>query len=383
MATPPTAAAAAAAITKPADFVPLDTLFRVSLIKPPTCGPSGLVLVLALHNDLGTRVARAGVAVTVAWTESAAANPRTTAAPVSRSWTSRPLDLDQFSAAPLTVPGIRSLRGINALSVSVGSRSLEDVARVWDKPADGSTDAELEWTLPLHISFTGADPVFSRRFGSVTVVEPSAFAHTPLGSSVWDGALVLAGFLGRSPAWRRRVAAGPTLELGAGCGFLGRWLASTMPAAAAKSLNFVMTDLPDVMDYCRSNAPAAIACHAFTWGEENTDVAGAPWWADFAGVKRDGDGPLVLVGSDLIYNEKVHPALLAAMRALAAGREAGTVMLMSFKRRSPRGELAFLDQCRRGAAGPAFTRVALLARTAEVYVVSISAGPAPPMKEEQ
>ncbi|ORZ40109.1 putative methyltransferase-domain-containing protein [Catenaria anguillulae PL171] len=358
-------------------FTQVDPIHRVSLLKPPQTTAHGLVLSLALHNDLGTRIARNNLTVTVGWTFREGVPPGlyvlAGSTPGTNKWSQAGVAISQFDVSRIVVPivqrgsasapalrdGWKKGRGaladvavdplpLASLAISVSPTPLVAVSQLWQ------AGQELDWIMPLRIQFPtslpGVDshPVLSRPIRlarpdtpssgnppsspMLWISEPSAFDHKPLGSSVWDAALVLAGHLTSSPSLV--TASTVVVELGAGCGFLGKVLTAAHPTP----LRTVLTDLPNVVEpYMRANTQAlcSVTCAAYCWGD--------PWPNDLVAEQNAGEHGehVVVVGADITYNEALYPKLLASLVQLRRKWPRAKVVV-AFKRRSSEGEEEFL-----------------------------------------
>ena len=155
------------------------------------------------------------------------------------------------------------------------------------------------------------------------------------GSTVWDGALVLAAYLSR-PATvaaleaRLRSPCAAVLELGAGTGLAGLALAAStsLPRGAAVTL----TDLAPLVAFLRDNvrrnakqlaAPGAarVAVAALRWGDANAAAAAAALTCGDE-TRRQVD---CVIGADLCYRQENVAPLLAALAQLV--RPGGVAVL--------------------------------------------------------
>lgn len=154
---------------------------------------------------------------------------------------------------------------------------------------------------------------------SALTEQSEAFEHFPFGLLLWDSAPVLAGALAAQPEW---VAGKPVLELGAGVGVAGL-------VAAALGGRVRQTDHGrEALARCQRNAAL-------------NGIAGVAWaladWTDW----RDETRYDVILGSDILYEAELHPALAAIFaRNLAPG---GRVLLTDPGRTNTPRFLALLE----------------------------------------
>mmetsp|Transcript_86462 Transcript_86462/g.241988 ORF Transcript_86462/g.241988 Transcript_86462/m.241988 type:complete len:379 (-) Transcript_86462:137-1273(-) len=139
------------------------------------------------------------------------------------------------------------------------------------------------------------------------------FAHA--GAELWPSAWVLASYLeerlqsddllpvssAHHPAPERlRV-----LELGAGCGAVGLWLARR----CGMHVRVCLTDVPQALPLLRLNAQVAAT--------ENVDVEPLRWTSRADATKASGFGADLVIGSHLCYSHGVFPAVLNTLDTLA------------------------------------------------------------------
>ncbi|KAI9220203.1 putative methyltransferase-domain-containing protein [Blastocladiella britannica] len=397
----------------PDDYRPHDAIHRVSLLKHPSATTRGLVLLVAIHNDLGTRVSRDAVAIDVAWTWPAhvRASDYTllhggNAAHVTR-FRAEGVDVSQFDTTRVVVPLVhRSHASTMVGAAATASRNNRvKTSKSWaaatdDAPAvgmlpfatltvmvtptplarlDGVWAGPLrdDWILPLRIEWADDKLQLYRPFVShsgassmVLVREPPAFDATPLGSSIWDAAIVLAAYLTSLNESKTLVPRNATvIELGAGCAALARLLSTSDPSSDAASWKHVLTDLPDVLEYMQANAPAGATCASWAWGDPIPaavmDAVGA------APIADKEQRPVAVIGTDIHYNEAAHPALLSTLADLVTRWPAAPVV-MAFKRRSGAGEEQFMNAWARTmrSVGRTERPVEVVARWGEVFVVA-------------
>jgi predicted nicotinamide N-methyase len=122
------------------------------------------------------------------------------------------------------------------------------------------------------------------------------------------------------------------LELGAGCGKLGLGL-------AAEGATVVLTDHSDAIGWLQKNVDLnqdIVGDRTFVWPLTWGSVE------DMIAIESTFDAFDIIVGSDLLYNEGSHSALIATMKRLAAPRNAP--IYLGYPPRSASEEL-FLDRC--------------------------------------
>jgi predicted nicotinamide N-methyase len=160
------------------------------------------------------------------------------------------------------------------------------------------------------------------RFGGVETRVYEAVSGRPLGSVVWDGALLLCAHLARraSDSWKSKHV----LELGSGTGLVGLALAQR---GAAVTLTDLAPLLPLLAANARLNAPEtkqdgaseqAVAEMAKDW-EKRVRVRELDWTHELdvetTAELRHVD---LVVGADLLYvDEPVFSALLRTLQKLA------------------------------------------------------------------
>eukprot|EP00667_Euglena_gracilis_P013346 EG_transcript_13762 len=132
---------------------------------------------------------------------------------------------------------------------------------------------------------------------------------------LWPGALALSRAIEVDGRLRRKVgAAGRALELGAGCGLV------SLVCAAMGCQRVFATEHPSMVPWLRTNVAhnptlkKTVAVLPLDWTEVQRFTQ--PWT----------DPPEVIVGSDLTYDEDLHPDLVATLRRLSGPR---TTILMA------------------------------------------------------
>ncbi|KAJ3345216.1 hypothetical protein HDU83_004283 [Entophlyctis luteolus] len=200
-----------------------------------------------------------------------------------------------------------------------------------------------------------------------------------LGATVWDSCLVAAkylernlvklsrdGFSGRgtrggdprngngshSPRHSESPAAEPAvrvIELGTGTGLLGIVAANTL-LRAGKSVDALLTDLPDVASFAARNialndaATSASAKSAAQTVARRVQTAQLVWSAD--GALGDGEaaqwvaaGPVdVVLASDCVYDPKTFDSLTATLDSVCGDN---TIIVLAYERREFDREVEF------------------------------------------
>lgn len=170
------------------------------------------------------------------------------------------------------------------------------------------------------------------------------FDPAATGSTVWDGALLLAAHLSqtRTLAALEKAAGRPLLnwlELGAGTGLCGLALAAsgTLPPVSGRRRRLVLTDLHAVTPFLAANVArnagalalptsAAVSVAPLRWGDAKQAAALAPRGCGAACWD-------VVVGADLVYRTENVELLLAALQQLVA--PGGVAVLASDLAHSP------------------------------------------------
>lgn len=193
----------------------------------------------------------------------------------------------------------------------VHSRPFSAAGRVgWKVPPTSltpTTDQQKRAVKRIQINLLSTNEsiklLFKQRF---TVSPGSDNNHDMTGTWVWPTALEMATRLQEDLQQRDKPL--NVLELGSGCGLVGM-------ICAALNHNVVLTDHAQNVDCLRQNVELnreivgnRAAVTVLEWGNEN----------DMAAI-RDAYGEFdVIVGSDLIYDAKIHEGLLKTMRYFAA-----------------------------------------------------------------
>jgi predicted nicotinamide N-methyase len=152
------------------------------------------------------------------------------------------------------------------------------------------------------------------------------------GLSIWGSAAPLLRHLQNSNVLAERGNSLNVLELGAGCGKLGLGL-------AAAGATVVLTDHSDAIGWLQKN----VSLNRDIVGDR-TFVRPLTWGSleDMAAIESSFDSFDLIVGSDLLYNEETHAALIATMKRFAAPTSAP--VYLGYPPRSA-SEEAFLDRC--------------------------------------
>lgn len=203
---------------------------------------------------------------------------------------------------------------------------------------DGWRRSILSWKDRFALPYK---PTFPPPIGRLTLTQsPTTYAPDvtrdpgDTGTTIWDGALVLAAAVAAHPA--ATVAGRRVVELGSGCGLVG------VVAAKAGAAATVLTDLHSVLPLLRQNVRRNAPYGGGGGGGSGSGAAARPpaaapivavrecKWGDAADmaavVAALGGLPDVVLASDVVYADSAVAPLVATLSALLPPGSPGSVL---------------------------------------------------------
>lgn len=176
-----------------------------------------------------------------------------------------------------------------------------------------------------------------------TVQEPHGLTggRIGVGACVWDGALLLAGYLASQPHYK--FVGARCIELGAGVGFVSIILAKMGAHVIASDIQKVLPLLEknlienDVLRKSRSFTGGGVEIEELEWGKEG-------WLTRVETLRHPSPDYILAADCCYIDNDGISPSTPAFVQTCARLAGPNTKTLVAFERRSPQVRKCLLDE---------------------------------------